>query len=554
MNPVHSTWIDALMPHLIVAPILLPMLTGALMLLISESRTRLKIGINLLSTVLWLSIAISLLMWTVRHDGIGVYTAANWRAPFGIVLVVDRFSSLMLVLAGTIAVSAALFSTARWHKAGVHFHPLFQFQLMGLAGSFLTGDLFNLFVFFEIMLAASYGLLLHGSGKVRVQAGLKYIVINLAASSLFLVGVSMLYGITGTLNMADMAQRISQVAPLDRGVLHAATAIIGTAFLVKAAMWPLNFWLVSAYSSATAPVGALFAIMTKVGLYVIIRLWTLLFSDGAGVSAQFGSTVLIYGGIATLIAGSIGMLGSQRLGYLAGYAVLTSSGTLIASTGFGNAAVSAGALFYMISSALAACLFFLLSDLIERWRNDNSTFAPHEDSDHAPYLGDDLKPMKGLNLDEDETLLVGKAIPAGTAFLGLAFICCTLLVTGMPPLSGFIGKFGMLTSLLKVPRISTGEWIFFGALITSGLFGLIAMSRTGIRNFWSADGRGFPQLRVMEGVPVAALILCCVVLTVQAGPMMKYLLGTTQSLYAPKAYIDAVMNTRTVPNPPKVKP
>ena len=206
-----------------------------------------------------MAIAIALVYWVQQLGGpqaVGVYLPGNWPVPYGIVLVVDRLSAMMLVLTSTVALATVLFSAARWHRAGVHFHPLFQFQLMGLAGAFLTADLFNLFVFFEIMLAASYGLLLHGSGRPRVSAGLHYIAINLAASSLFLIGVSILYGITGTLNMADLAQSIAGVAVADRGLLHAAAAILAVAFLIKAAVWPLNFWLVPAYSAATAPVGA----------------------------------------------------------------------------------------------------------------------------------------------------------------------------------------------------------------------------------------------------------------------------------------------------------
>src|SRR5690606_17580850 len=257
----------------------------------------------------------------------GVYLPGNWQAPFGIVLALDRVTALMLVLTSAIALACSVFSSARWHKAGVHFHPLFQLQLVGLSGAFLTADLFNLFVFFEIMLAASYGLLLHGSGRMRVQAGLHYIAINLAASSLFLIGVSMLYGITGTLNMADLAQAIPNVSSADRGLLHTAAGVLATAFLIKAAVWPMNFWLVPAYSAATAPVGALFALMTKVGIHTISRLWTMLYATKAGDSAGFDAMWLIAGGIVTMVFGEIGILSATRLMHLAGYAAILSSGT-----------------------------------------------------------------------------------------------------------------------------------------------------------------------------------------------------------------------------------
>ena len=244
------------MQHLIAAPILLPLLTAALMLMLGEKHRPLKARLNLFSSLIGLGISVMLLIWTQQTGepgSIGVYLPGNWPVPFGIVLVVDRLSALMLVLTGIIGVSALLFAMARWDGAGASFHALFQIQLMGLYGAFLTADLFNLFVFFEVLLAASYGLMLHGSGRLRVSAGLHYIAINLLASSLFLIGAALIYGVTGTLNMADLALKIPLVPEADRGLLHAGAGILAVAFLAKAGMWPLNFWLVPAYSSASAP-------------------------------------------------------------------------------------------------------------------------------------------------------------------------------------------------------------------------------------------------------------------------------------------------------------
>ena len=559
----------ALMPHLMLAPILLPMLTAAVMLLLGEKYQRTKLLLNLASTLLGLGVALALLAWA-DHEAIrdmDVYLAGNWRAPFGIVLVLDRLSALMLVLASTVALAAALFSAARWHRAGIHFHPLFQLQLMGLSGAFLTGDLFNLFVFFEIMLAASYGLLLHGSGRVRVQSGLHFIAINLAASSLFLIGASMLYGITGTLNMANLAQHVEQIADADRGLLHAAAAILATAFLIKAAVWPLNFWLVPAYSAATAPVGALFAIMTKVGIYVILRLWLLLFGLHAGESAHFGSLWLIGGGLVTMAFGAIGMMGSQRLGYLAGYAAIVSSGTLLAAAGFGQVNLTAGLLYYLPSSTLAISALFLLTDLIDRWRNDGASPAPYRDDD-APFLTPELVPTVGVNLDDEQEVLTGRVIPAAVALLGLAFLACTLVIAGLPPLSGFVGKFAMLTALLNplglgVPPeqpLGSAGWLLLALLIGSGLLALIALTRAGILHFWATYDRAAPQLRIMEGLPIALLLGACVALTLQAGPVMRYMQATAETLHQPGRYVQAVMSAQPVARPvqltiePAVKP
>ncbi|WP_159915594.1 monovalent cation/H+ antiporter subunit D [Pantoea sp. 18069] len=553
-----------LMPHLMLAPIALPMLTAAVMLLMREEQQRLKLGLNILSTLVGLLIAIALLGWTDQAGApvtMGVYLPGNWPAPFGISLALDRLSAMMLLVTSIVALASIVFAAVRWHRAGVHFHPLFQFQLMGLAGAFLTADLFNLFVFFEITLAASYGLLLHGSGRARIQSGLHYIAINLAASSLLLIGVSMLYGITGTLNMADLASAIPHVDAADRGLLHAAASILAMAFLIKAAMWPLNFWLVPAYSAATAPVGALFALMTKLGVYTVLRLWTLMFSSQAGDSALFGSVWLMCGGMLTMVFGAIGMLGSQRLTNLAGYAAILSSGTLLAAAGFGQNLLTAGVLYYLPSSTLAVAALFLLADLIDRWRNAGARTAPYED-DEAPFLNAELVPTTGLNLDEDEEVLIGRVIPAAAAFLGLAFMVCTLVITGLPPLSGFVGKIAMLNALLNPLGVGSSAgyqpdvwgWTLLTLLIATGLVGSIALIRVGMRHFWASHDRNTPQLRVAEGLPIAALLLCCVAMTVQAGPVMRYMQNAADALHSPGTYIHGVLTQPPVPNPAPILP
>src|SRR5690606_18516369 len=243
-------------------------------------------------------------------------------------------------------------ATARWEKAGTHFHSLFLFMLMGLNGAFLTGDLFNLFVFFEVLLAASYGLILHGSGPARVKWGMHYIVINLAASLLFLIGVAMIYSETGTLNMAQLSLLLGGLDAQSRPLAEAGAAVLAVAFLIKAGIWPLNFWLPNAYAAAVAPVAAIFAVMTKVGIYILLRLSLLFFGVEAGGSSGFGDELLFLAGMLTILFGSIGVLASQALGRLAGYSVLISSGTLLAAVGFSQSGVTAGALFYLVTSTI----------------------------------------------------------------------------------------------------------------------------------------------------------------------------------------------------------
>ncbi|MFJ4117055.1 monovalent cation/H+ antiporter subunit D [Pseudomonas psychrophila] len=547
-----------LMPHLIVAPILLPLLTAACMLLLGEKHRPLKARINLISTLLGLGISVMLLLWT-RHQAIpasiGVYLPSNWQVPFGIALVVDHLSALMLVLTGIIAICALLFAMARWDRAGASFHALFQIQLMGLYGAFLTADLFNLFVFFEVLLAASYGLMLHGSGKTRVSAGLHYISINLLASSLFLIGAALIYGVTGTLNMADLALKIPLVPEADRGLLHAGTAILAVAFLAKAGMWPLNFWLVPAYSSASAPVAALFAIMTKVGIYTVLRLWTLLFSGQAGASAYFAGDWLIYGGMATIVCAGIAILAAQRLERMASLSILVSAGILLSAVGFAQPNLTAAALFYLISSTLALSALFLLAELIERSRS-SADLVLEDDAEPQPSLTV-TPPPRGSNLDDEQKVVVGQIIPWTMAFLGLSFIACALLIIGMPPLSGFIGKLSLLNALLNPlglgnatdAPISAAAWCLLTLLILSGLASLIAFARMGIQRFWTPLERPSPILRRIECLPIVLLLGLCVLLTFKAEPVLRYTQAAADTLNNPERYVMAVIGTRPVPSP-----
>ncbi|MHC8338814.1 monovalent cation/H+ antiporter subunit D [Pseudomonas sp. HLT2-19-2] len=548
-----------LMPHLIAAPILLPLLTAAMMLMLGEKHRPLKAKINLLSSLVGLGIAVLLLQWTQETGvpgSIGVYLPGNWQVPFGIVLVVDRLSALMLVLTGIIGVSALLFSMARWDGAGSSFHALFQIQMMGLYGAFLTADLFNLFVFFEVLLAASYGLMLHGSGRSRVSSGLHYISINLLASSLFLIGAALIYGVTGTLNMADLALKIPLVPEADRGLLHAGAGILAVAFLAKAGMWPLNFWLVPAYSAASAPVAAMFAIMTKVGVYTLLRLWTLLFSGQAGASAYFGGDWLIYGGMATIVCAAAAILAAQRLERLASLSILVSAGILLSAIGFAQPNLIGAALFYLVSSTLALSALFLLAELIERSRSANE-MPLFDDGDLLPRPMESLQPPKGINLDDEQKAVVGQVIPWTMAFLGLSFIACALLIIGMPPLSGFIGKLGLLSALLNPlglgnasdEPVSNAAWGLLALLILSGLASLIAFSRLGIQRFWTPEERPSPLLRRFECVPIIALLGLSIALTFKAEPLLRYTQAAAQALNNPQQYVMAVLGTRATPSP-----
>ncbi|HVK82745.1 MAG TPA: monovalent cation/H+ antiporter subunit D [Kofleriaceae bacterium] len=528
--------------QLLIVPVVLPLVTAAVLVMLGEQRRRLKSIINVVATSMGVVVAATILRY-VDGDGPGVHLASNWEAPFGIVLVADRLSALMLVVTGIVSLCAALYAEAGWARVGVHFHPLFQIQLMGLNGAFLTGDLFNLFVFFEVMLAASYGLHLHGSGLPRVGSGLHYLAVNLLASSLFLVGLAVLYGVLGTLNMADIAVKVAHVPANDRGLLLAGAAILALAFLIKAAMWPLNAWLVPAYGAASAPVAGLFAVMTKVGVYTVLRLWALVFSEAAGPSAHFGHSVLLYGGLATIAVGALGLMTTVRLDRIAGFAIIVSSGTLLAAIGQWTPSVTAAALFYLLTATLGVSALFLLVELIERI----GTTRQHQ-------LLDLDAPGEDTNLDDDQMPLVGRVFPISIALLALSFMTCTVLVAGLPPLSGFIAKFSLLRSVLSDLGSSAGGWMMMGLLLLSGFAATVSLARAGIRSLWSTGHRAAPEVKAAEAIAVLGLLCSCILLTIFAEPVTRYARATAAELHEPRAYIEKVMSTKSRPRSPSPVP
>ncbi len=529
----------ALLDHLVILPILLPLAAGALLLFFPDRSRGLKMMINTVATVLLVTVGVLLVMRAVDSATPAsqtIYPLGNWPVPFGIVLVVDRFAALMVLLTGIVGVCAMTYSFARWHAAGPSFHSLFQFLLMGLNGAFLTGDLFNLFVFFEVLLAASYGLALHGSGGARVKSGLHYVAINLAASSLFLIGAALIYGVVGTLNMADLAARVPLVAADDRGLLEAGAGILGIAFLVKAAMWPLGFWLPTTYAAASAPVAALFTIMTKVGVYAVLRISTLAFGAEAGASSGLGHSFLLYAGLVSLGFGTIGVLGSRSPARMAGYCVLVSSGTLLTAVGFAREGVTGAAFFYLVSSTLAVSAFFLVVDLLERVRIE----------------GADVQTVTIEAFDDDDEEAAGEveeisvAIPAALAVLSVCFGLCVLLIAGLPPLSGFVAKFIMLSAMLTPAdadpvAVPVSTWWVVGLLIFSGFATLIALTRTGINTFWMPMADDPAPVRVLEIAPVVLLLGLTVAMTAMAGPVMDYMTAAAADLHAPSTYISDVL-------------
>lgn len=525
--------------HLIIAPILIPFVTGALMLLYDDRQRAAKFWLSLASTGLLMLVAIRLLIEAKgaapdAAESIGFYLLGDWAAPMAIVLVLDHLAAMMLVLTALLGLASLIYARAVWHRQGQHYFSIFQFLLMGLNGAFLTGDLFNLFVFFEVLLAASYGLLLHGSGQARVRAGMHYIAVNLAASLLFLIGVALIYGATGTLNMAHLAILVPQIPVGERPLMQMGFALLAVAFLIKSGSWPLSFWLPNAYMAASAPVGAMFAIMTKVGIYAILRLAMLFFGAGAGAMAGWGGPVLIVLGLATVIFGLLGTLASQSLGRIAAYSVIISSGTVLAVIGFalagGGGWMLTGALYYLIGSTIATAALFLLVEPMSR-----------DDGGIAAMLALTAE-VYGTSPSTEEESPAGPAMPAGFALLSTCFAVCVVALAGLPPLPGFVGKLAMIQAALSgAPAAPFLSWAFIALLLISGFATLIGLARIGIQTFWGAD-QGNSPVMALEIAPVLALIAVLALMSVKTEAVLRYTGSTVDALNDSSRYAYGVFS------------
>jgi multicomponent K+:H+ antiporter subunit D len=500
-------------PHLAVLPVLLPAATAMLLLLVGDrtESLRLRRRIALASAAIGGLIVLKLAL-DANADVLRVYRVGDWPAPFGIVLVVDRLSALMLLLTQAIALPVLLYASGGWDRHGRHFHALFQFQLMGLNGAFVTGDLFNLFVFFEILLIASYVLLAHGQGRERFRVGVQYVAINLAASALFLIGVALIYATVGTLNMADLAQRVPRVTGDEAVVLKAAALILLVVFGVKAALLPLYLWLPSTYAAASAPVAALFAIMTKVGVYSIVRVHGVIFGDAAGAAALVVEPWLLPLALATGVFAVFGVLAANTLPRLVAYLTVASVGTILAAIGLFTTPAWSAAFYYMAHSTLVIAALFLLVELVAAQRGD---------------AADRLEPGAPV---------------AQPVLLGLMLLLAAASSAGLPPLPGFIGK-------LMVLQASSGHaaqaWIWT-VVLSVGFLTLIGLARAGSLLFWSVR----PELAGTGNAAGASprllaatlsLLAAGVAMSVLAGPLKRYTDAAAEQLADRDSYARAVL-------------
>lgn len=499
--------------HLPVLPIALPLVTGALLLLLGRYGIAVQRAVGAAGVAALLGVALALLV-RASGDAIDVYLLGDWPARLGIALVADRLSALLVLATTLLAAACLLHASSGWDRRAMHFHALFQFQLVGLNGAFLTGDLFNLFVFFEVMLIASYGLLLSGGRGQRIRAGFHYVVFNIAASTLFLVALGLLYGLLGTLNMAEMALRVAQAGPADAALIRAASGVLLVVFCAKAALLPLYLWLPSTYSRAPAVVAALFAIMTKVGVYAVLRVYTLVFGETAGALAGWAWDWLLPFGLATLVLATLGALAATTLRMQVAYLVIASAATLFVAFAAGSPAAVAAGLYYLLHSTFIAAALFLIVDLARRQRG------------RIGEMLDSAAPMRHA------------------ALLGGLFGVAAVSVVGLPPLSGFIGKLMILDA---VPGGTRG-WVWTVVLGTS-LESLAAMARTGSQLFWRAqpwpaDTRTPASPPRREVAAAALLVGYGVGLVLAGGAVVAYADATARQLLAPQRYIEAAHATR----------
>ncbi|WP_299202426.1 monovalent cation/H+ antiporter subunit D [uncultured Amphritea sp.] len=468
------------MQHLPILPILIPMLAAVLMLLppLSNSISRHRIFAVLVMIVL--IIASTWLLLTSHQQGTQLYILGGWEPPFGIALVADRLSTMMVLLTSVLGLAAQLYACAGDDNDGMYFHPLFMFQIMGVNGAFLTGDIFNLFVFFEVLLIASYALLIHGGGKQKTKATVHYVILNLVGSSIFLFALGILYGTFGSLNIEDMANKVTLLGEQEQALAKAGGLLLLVVFGLKAALLPLHFWLPNTYAAASAPVAALFAIMTKVGVYSILRVHTTIFGEDAGALASIIIPWLWPLALITLIMGAIGVLASPSLRLTAANLVIVSVGTLMLATAMQREAATSAALYYIIHSTLITGALFLIADLISKQRGKaEDRYVSARKMHH------------------------GKVI-------GITFFIAALTVVGMPPFSGFVGK---ILILQAARGMSEMVWVW-PVLLIAGLACLIAISRAGTTLFWRSSGKS------SNDVPISRLKLIAVALLLSASPLL----------------------------------
>jgi len=497
-------------------PVLLPLLSGAISLLFWRSRpmqrfTAVAGNLVLLVVALWL-------FASVHQEGYVTIQMGGWEAPYGITLVADMLSAVMIVLTALIGLVIAVYSLASTgpdhEKFG--YYPLMHLLLAGVSGAFLTGDIFNLYVWFEVMLVASFALMILGGEKAQMEGAIKYVTLNLLASVIFLTAIGLLYGMVGTLNMADIALRLHEAE--HQGMVEVLAVMFMVAFGIKAAAFPLFFWLPASYHTPPVAVSALFAgLLTKVGVYSLFRVFTLMFDE----TLDYTQDLLIWGAAFTMVTGVLGAAAQYEFRRILSFHIVSQIGYMILGLALYTPLAIAGGIFAVMHNIVVKTNLFLISGITRRLQG---TYQ--------------LKKMGGLYKERP--------------WLAVAFFLSAFSLAGIPPLSGFFAKFVIVRA-----GIEAEAYVVTGIALAVGLMTLYSMVKIWNEVFWKAlpednlvpeqetvvgdDGRMVKPSLWMMTLPVGALAALSLLIGVFAEPLMQIMNTAGEQLMNPQGYIDAVL-------------
>ena len=489
---------------LVIAPILLPL--AALVLCLGLEMQGKRTGWLSMASVALTLVGATVLVARVASGGAITMEMGGWKPPYGIVIVADLLAALMVWISAFVVLAVMVYGVrgrGRGHQGG-HAHVLIQGLLLGVNGSFLTGDLFNLYVWFEVMLISSFVLMVREKGSKQLGGGLVYVILNLLASAMFLCGAGMLYGKLGTLNFADMAMKLQGVN--DPEFVNTTGSLLFVAFAAKAGLFPFFFWLPASYHRADPALSALFAgLLTKVGVYALLRTFTLVFTDENG----FSSDLIMYVSMATMIVGVLGAVAQYNVRRLLAFHIISQIGYMVAGIALATPLALAAVIFYTLHHIAVKTCLFLVGGVLEM-----RTGTP------------DIRSHGGF-YKTHPWLAVGFLIPA-------------LSLGGIPPLSGFWAKLNLLQA-----GVETQEWLFLGVALAVGILTLFSMVKIWNESFWKDAAEGAEtSLPLWPGKPhVVIIAFCCLTLVFSLGG--KFVFGLCESaaasLHDPRIYIESVM-------------
>ncbi|MBA4304403.1 MAG: Na+/H+ antiporter subunit D [Sphingobacteriaceae bacterium] len=456
--------------------------------------------------------ASAVLLWQVQTKGTLVMQAGNWAAPYGISFVVDSFSAMLLLVASMVGLGVSLFAAGSMlnNRLRFGFYPIYHFLLAGISGAFLAGDIFNLYVWFEVMIISSFVLLTLGGERSQIEGAVKYFTLNFLASIIFLTALAMLYGLTGTLNMADLSLRLAQVE--QRSLVDICAFILFVAFGIKSAVFPLYFWLPASYHTPPVAVTAIFGgLLTKVGVYAIIRVFTLLFPWDAFIEQMLGAVAVL-----TILSGGLGALVQKHVVKSVSWLIICHIGFMLAAVATHNQQALAGALFYMVHDMVAKTGVFLATGIMYR------LVASHLYS----KMGGVMQKHPGWSV-----LLV---IPLFS-------------LVGIPPLSGFWPKLSMLIGMATAEK-----WWFFGAVLVGSFITLVVVMRLWIEVFWKPASQeevvGFRYFKQYPTAKQGAMLLgmlvmvgCSLLIVYGAPQLQSWSLQAAEDLLSPQVYLEQVL-------------